>query len=127
MKKDEPKLYTELFVLMVDGYILTTELIQQYNSRYGSSNYKVAKKLYYTLGQAKAYLHYLPKEIKDKVEIHNFKSIGVVVNNQECNEIIIQKAQNKQKEESRRRLAKDLLLRSLRVEQYNKLKKELKL
>ncbi len=75
--------YTELFVLMLDGKILTPAAFEKYWNNYGSGasslyGWRPPKKIYYTLGQARCGLSHVPAEIKSKVEIYKFVSAGVV-------------------------------------------------
>jgi hypothetical protein len=82
--KKSPKVYTELYALMLDGHILTPESFKEYWKNYGQASlsglygWRPAKKIYYTLGQAKAGLAHVPEQIKSKVEIHRFASAGKV-------------------------------------------------
>lgn len=81
MKK--PKIYSELYALVIDGNILTPDSFTQYWKGYGTTGsqlygWRPPKKIYYTLGAAKNGLRFVPKEIKDKVEIHKFTSAGKV-------------------------------------------------
>jgi hypothetical protein len=71
----------ELFVLMLDGFVLTPDSFSRYWKNYGSGGsglygWRPPKKIYYTEGQAKAGLAHIPEAIKDKVEIHKFVSAG---------------------------------------------------
>ena len=75
--KVKNKLYTDLYVLMLDGHILTPDSFKEYWKSYGHSQlygWRPPKKIYYTLGHAKNGLRHVPIQIRDKVEIHVFKS-----------------------------------------------------
>lgn len=77
----KPKIYQELFVLMLDGHILTPDSFKEYWKKYGEAQlygWRPPKKVYYTLGAAKNGLRFVPAQIKDKVEIHKFASQGEV-------------------------------------------------
>lgn len=80
MKK--PKIYKELYVLVLDGNILTPDSFKEYWKNYGDQQlygWRPPKKIYYTLGTAKTGLHYVPTQIRDRVEIHKFVSTGKVI------------------------------------------------
>lgn len=76
------KQYKELYVLMLGDYILTPDTFKEYWGNYGNSasglyGWRPPKKVYYTLGQAKCGLHYVPAAIQHKVKIHKFASVSV--------------------------------------------------
>jgi hypothetical protein len=76
------KIYTEIFVLMLDGQILTPAVFKEYWKNYGNADglygWRPPKKMYYTLGAAKCGLHYVPEQVRDQVEIHRFASVGKI-------------------------------------------------
>jgi len=78
------KVYKELFALVLDGNILTPDSFKEYWKNYGNQSYsglygwRPPKKIYYTLGHAKAGRHHVPIQIRDRVEIHRFVSVGKV-------------------------------------------------
>ncbi len=80
MKK--PKNYKYLYVLMLDGCILTPDSFQQYWKNYGMGagvyGWRPPKKIYYTIGSARRGARFVPKEIREKVEIHRFQSAGKI-------------------------------------------------
>jgi hypothetical protein len=83
MSGKKKKEYKDLYVLVLDGFILTPDTFLQYWKNYGSigsnlQGWRPPKKIYYTLGYAKSGLKRVPKEIRDKVEIHKFVSTGKV-------------------------------------------------
>jgi phosphoribosylformylglycinamidine (FGAM) synthase PurS component len=71
------KIYTELFALTFkdSGAILTPDSYKEYWKGYGQndlSGWKPPKKIYYTLGTAKAGFGHIPEQIKPLVEISKF-------------------------------------------------------
>ncbi len=75
------KQYTKLYVLMLDGVILTPDSFQEYWKNYGTTGsslygWRPPKKIYYTLGHARNGLRFVPEQIRDKVQIHVFESAG---------------------------------------------------
>ncbi len=71
----------DLYVLMLDGEILSAESFKKYCKGYGHNDmhgWRPPKKVYYTKGAAKSGRRYVPKEIQDKVEIHLFQSVGKI-------------------------------------------------
>lgn len=71
------KLYKDLYVLMLDGNILTPESFKEYWKNYGGNQlygWRPPKKIYYTMGAAKNGLRFVPTQIRNKVEIHKFVS-----------------------------------------------------
>ncbi len=75
------KIYKDLYVLMLDGNILTPDSFKQYWKNYGGQQlygWRPPKKIYYTLGAAKNGIRCVPVQIRDRVEIHKFGSIGKV-------------------------------------------------
>ncbi len=71
----------ELYALVLDGKILTPTLFKEYWKNYGNNDlygWKPPKKIYFTLGRAKAGKKWIPKELQDKVEIHRFTSSGKI-------------------------------------------------
>lgn len=74
------KQYTKLYVLMLNGVILTPDSFVEYWKNYGANGsglhgWRPPKKIYYTLGHAKNGLRFVPEQIRDKVQIHVFESI----------------------------------------------------
>lgn len=70
-------------MLVLDGIVLTPDAFTAYWKNYGAAGsvlqgWRPPKKVYYTLGAARNGLRFVPKEIRDKVEIHKFASIGKV-------------------------------------------------
>jgi hypothetical protein len=75
------KKYTEIYALILDGGILTPDTFKEYWKNYGGNElygWRPPKKIYYTLGHAKAGLHWVPEKLRDKVEIHRFVDSGKV-------------------------------------------------
>jgi len=75
------KVYKELFVLVLNGNILTPDSFREYWKNYGNADlygWRPPKKIYYTIGHAKAGRRFVPREIRNKVEIHKFVSAGKV-------------------------------------------------
>ena len=77
------KEYRELYVLMLNGAILNPASFKDYWKDYGVNDnglygWRPPKKIYYTLGAAKNGLRFVPHQIRDKVEIHLFRSDGKV-------------------------------------------------
>jgi hypothetical protein len=77
------KVYKELFVLVLDGNILTPDTFTKYWENYGSTGsvlygWRPPKKVYYTMGAARNGLRHVPEQIRAKVEIHKFVSAGKV-------------------------------------------------
>lgn len=62
---------------MLDGFVLTPDSYKEYWRSYGEGDlhgWRPPKKVYYTLGAAKNGMHHVPKQIRDKIEVHEFKS-----------------------------------------------------
>lgn len=84
MANKNKKEYTELYVLMLDGKILTPDTFKEYWKNYGGSysaqlyGWRPPKKIYYTLGHAQNGLRHVPKEIQEKVEITIFKLSEII-------------------------------------------------
>lgn len=77
----KPKVYKELFALVLDGNILTPDSFKEFWKNYSSNElygWRPPKKIYYTIGYAKAGRHHVPAQIRDRVEIHRFVSVGKV-------------------------------------------------
>lgn len=77
------KIYTQLYVMMLEGAILTPDKIMEFSEHYGEvgsalAGWRPPKKIYYTIGTCRAAKRYLPAEIREKVEIHLFESKGKV-------------------------------------------------
>ena len=78
------KTYTELYVLVLDGKILTPDTFKEHWKNYGQAEgsglygWRPPKKIYYTAGHAKNGLRFVPEAIRSKVEIHVFKSTGAI-------------------------------------------------
>jgi hypothetical protein len=73
----KPKIYTELFALTFknSGEILTPDSYKKHWKNYGSNDltgWHPPKKIYYTLGTAKAGFGHIPEQIKPLVEISKF-------------------------------------------------------
>jgi hypothetical protein len=73
----KPKIYTELFALTFkdSGEILTPDSYKKYWKNYGRNDltgWHPPKKIYYTLGTAKAGFGHIPEQIKPLVEISKF-------------------------------------------------------
>jgi hypothetical protein len=78
------KRYTELYVMMLDGAILTPDVFSQYWENYGAGGstlqgWRPPKKIYYTLPTAKAQMRWIPEQIRSKVQIHRFVSAGAIL------------------------------------------------
>lgn len=73
----------ELYVLMLDGKILTPGSFSEYfKSKTEGKNYhgwNLPKKIYYSLAMARNGLRYLPVELRSKIEIHRFESVEKMV------------------------------------------------
>jgi hypothetical protein len=101
-------LYTDLFVLILDGNILTPEAFKAHWKSYGSSGlhgWRPPKKVYYKLSHARCGLSHVPQEIKSKVSIHKFSSVGIVASGEEIAE---------QQEKVRERRETEVKARALR-------------
>jgi hypothetical protein len=73
----KPRIYTELYALVLKDTkeILTPDSFKKYWKNYGSNQlhgWRPAKKIYYTLGTAKAGFNHIPESIKPQVSIAIF-------------------------------------------------------
>jgi hypothetical protein len=62
----------KIFVLHLDGKIITPNIWKKFSNNYGNNSlygWRPSKKMYMTLGHAKAAISHLPEQIRDKVEI----------------------------------------------------------
>lgn len=71
------KIYTDLYVLVIKETkeILTPDSFAKYWENYGRNDlygWRPAKKIYYTLGTAKAGFAHIPEELKPKISIAIF-------------------------------------------------------
>ncbi len=71
MRKKQ-KIQNEIYAIHFNGELLYPDIWREYTDnygRYGLQGWRPAKKFYYKIGHAKAALHHLPIQIRDKCEI----------------------------------------------------------
>lgn len=102
------KIYTELYAITFkeSGAILTPDSFKKFWKSYGDNGlygWRAPKKIYYTLGMAKAGFSHMPEQIKPLVQISKFVLGESVVDGQEL--FNKQKAEKEKREAERKELA----------------------
>lgn len=127
MRQIKPKLYTDLYVIMLDGYILTPDAFKEFWKNYGNNNlhgWRAPKKIYYTEGQIKAALSHIPQELIGKVEICIFRKDEVLMSKEKVIEYFKQKEERRIAELNRNKLIWAQAARDQKIAEYQKLKAE---
>jgi hypothetical protein len=76
MKKEPNKEPNTLYALHFKDELIEPNIWKKYSDKYGSQGlygWKPPKKVYYTLGHAKAAMKHLPKQIINEVQIIKYK------------------------------------------------------
>jgi hypothetical protein len=80
------------------GEILSPDSFKQYWPNYGNSGWRAPKKVYFTLGTAKAGFSHIPQEIKPLISIAKFSIPELILGGEE---LLAQQAEAKQVKEAK--------------------------
>ncbi len=82
-KPKQPKVYKDLYVMMIGDEILTPQSIKKYCPGYGTYHghygWKPPKKVYYTAGHARSAYTRMPDKLKEVVTVRLFQAVGDIV------------------------------------------------